>query len=84
MATEGMPVRKVTISLPARLVEFADREAARHNTTRSGLIARVLSEVEAAERDRLAAEGYRYYAEEARAFAEASSVAAWEALEYAG
>jgi len=79
-----MPIRKVTISLPARLVDFADREAARRNTSRSGLIARVLSEIEAAERDRLAAEGYRYYAEEARAFAEASSVAAWEAREDAG
>jgi hypothetical protein len=84
MAAETVPVRKVTISLPVDLVDFADRRAARLNISRSRLIARVLSEVKATEEERLAAEGYRFYAQEAREFAEASAGAVAEALEYAG
>ena len=84
MAAETAPVRKVTISLPADLVDFADHKAARLNISRSRLIARVLSETRAAEEDRLAAEGYRFYAQEASEFAEASVGAVVEALEHAG
>ena len=84
MATEATPIRKVTISLPAPLVDFADREAARLNISRSGLIARALAEIQASERDKLAAEGYRFYAREASEFAEASSRAVAEAWADAG
>lgn len=83
MTVETVPIRKVTISLPADLVDFADRQAARLNVSRSGLIASVLSEVKTAEEERLAAEGYRFYAQEASEFAEASAGAVAEALEHA-
>lgn len=83
MSVETVPVRKVTISLPADLVDFADRQAARLNTSRSGLIASVLSEIKAAEEERLAVEGYRFYAQEASEYAEASASAVAEALKNA-
>ena len=75
--------RKVTISLPDALVDFADREAARLNISRSRLIARVLAEMESTEQEHLAAEGYRFYAQEAVEYAEASAGAAMEAWEHA-
>jgi metal-responsive CopG/Arc/MetJ family transcriptional regulator len=75
------PTRKITITLPSSLVEFADREAARLNISRSRLIARVLGEIKATEEQRLAAKGYRFYAQETSVFAEASSRAAAESLD---
>ena len=84
MAAETAPVRKVTISLPVDLVDFADRQAARLKISRSRLIARALSEIRATEEERLAAEGYRFYAQEASEYAEASAGAVAEALEDAG
>jgi hypothetical protein len=66
------------------LVEFADREAARLNISRSGLIARVLADIQALEEEQLAAEGYRFYAQEASEFAEASLRAVAESLDNAG
>ena len=83
MSTGTPPVRKITVSLPGRLVEFADREAARLNISRSRLIARALGEIKASEEQRLAAEGYRFYAQEASEFAEASSRAVAESLDNA-
>ncbi len=84
MPMESTEVRKITISLPNSLVEFADREAARLDISRSGLIARVLSEVQASAEDMLAEEGYRFYAQEATEFAQASAHAAAEAMGHAG
>ena len=84
MPTGTPPVRKITVSLPGSLVEFADREAARLNISRSRLIARALSDIKASEEQRLAAEGYRFYAQEASEFAEASSRAVAESLNDAG
>ena len=84
MAGETVSVRKITISLPVDLVDFADHEAARLRISRSRLIARVLSEIKATEEKRLAAEGYRFYAQEAKEFAEASVGAVVEALEHGG
>jgi metal-responsive CopG/Arc/MetJ family transcriptional regulator len=84
MAAETAPVRKVTISLPVDLVDFADHKAARLNISRSRLVARVLSEMRAAEEEQLAAEGYRFYAQEANEYAKASVGAVAEALEHAG
>jgi len=66
-------VRNITISLPGHLVDFADEEAARLNTSRSSFIARALAEIKAAKEEQLAAEGYRFYADEALQFAEESS-----------
>ena len=84
MSVESTSVRKITISLPENLVEFADREAARLSISRSRVIAQALSEVKAEEEERLAAEGYRFYAQEATLFAEASAAATAEALGHDG
>jgi metal-responsive CopG/Arc/MetJ family transcriptional regulator len=79
MSEEIASVRKVTVSLPESLVEFADQEAARLELSRSALIARVLAESKAKYEADLAAEGYRLYAQEASEFAEASARAVAEA-----
>ena len=84
MSVKANPVRKITISLPDNLVEFADREAARLSISRSGVIARALSDIKAEEEEQLAAEGYRFYAQEASQFAEASAAATAEALDHDG
>jgi metal-responsive CopG/Arc/MetJ family transcriptional regulator len=72
--------RKVTISLPADLLAYADAQAERRSTSRSQVISEALAARKAAEEEALAAEGYRYYAAEASAFAEASAEAVAEAL----
>ena len=84
MSAKARSVRKITISLPDSLVEFADREAARLSISRSRVIARALSEVKAEEEARLAAEGYRFYAREALDFADGSAMAVAEALDHDG
>ncbi len=84
MPADTPPVRKITISLPSSLVEFADRKAAQLNINRSRLIARVLADIQASEERQLAAEGYRFYAQEASEFAEASARAVAESFENAG
>lgn len=73
-------IRKVTISLPAHLLDFADRFAARRKTNRSQVISQALAAVQAAEEERLAAEGYRFYAEEATDFAQAIAPAMAEVV----
>ena len=82
MSVEAKPVRKITISLPETLVEFADRQAARLSTSRSRVIADALSQVQAEEEERLAAEGYQFYAQEASEFAQASAAAVAEVLNH--
>ena len=72
-------MRKVTISLPAELVHFADQRARELSASRSQVIGQALSASRRREEERLAAEGYRYYAEEASDFAESSSRAVTEA-----
>lgn len=84
MSVNTPNVRKITISLPTSLVEFADREADRLNISRSGLIARALSEIKSAEEARLAAEGYRFYAQEADEFAQISARAVAESFDHDG
>lgn len=80
MSPETMSVRKITVSLPSSLVDFADREAARLNISRSSLIARALAERKAEWEKRLAAEGYRFYAQEAIEFSEAGAGVGTDAL----
>jgi predicted transcriptional regulator len=72
--------RKITISLPESLLEYADRRASRTGLTRSQVISQTLAEAEARERAHLAAEGYRFYAGEAGEFAQATAQAAAEAF----
>ncbi|MFQ5594797.1 MAG: hypothetical protein ACE5HA_11685 [Anaerolineae bacterium] len=83
MPTEITSIRKITISLPVKLVEFADRQAAQLNISRSRFIARTLSQIQAMEEESLAVEGYRFYAQEAADFAAASARSVAEALENA-
>ena len=65
--------RKVTVSLPAELVDFADRQAIQHRSNRSKIISLALAEVKSRDEERLAAEGYRFYAQEAELFAASST-----------
>lgn len=72
-------MRKITISLPEELVEFADNHARALHTSRSQVIGMALSAVKARAEERLAADGYRFYAQEANEFADATSAAVAEA-----
>jgi hypothetical protein len=65
------------------LVAFAEEQAARLKSSRSQVIGRTLALAKAAQEEDLAAEGYRYYADESRDFAEASAEAVAEAIEHA-
>ena len=76
--------RKITISLPAELLAYADAQARQRQTSRSQYIAQALADLRAAEARCLAAEGYRFYAEEVEAFAAESAPATAEALEHGG
>ena len=75
--TENM--RKVTVSLPPELLAFADDRARVLHTNRSHVISMALTAVKKSEEARLAAEGYRFYAQESLEFAEASHQAVTEA-----
>ena len=57
-------VSKITISLSATLLDFADRLARERATTRSGVIAGLLRKEEEAKTQALMAEGYQEMAEE--------------------
>lgn len=80
MTESRTPIRKVTISLPCHLLEYADRKAAQMGISRSQVLADLLAEMATRERDTLAAEGYRFYAQEAEGFAAASLTASSEAI----
>ncbi len=78
-----MPIttmRKITVSLPQELVEFADRAALQADLSRSQVISRVLADARTRAEQRLAEEGYRYYSSESVEFAEASALAVAEAI----
>jgi len=78
MTTE-QSARKVTISLPEALLEYADARARRRGASRSQVVGEALAALRAAEEEALAAEGYRFYAAEARAWAVESARAVAEA-----
>lgn len=77
----GSNAAKITISLPDNLVDYATAKAARQGISRSQVIAEALAQQQDRERAELAGEGYRFYADEARVFAEASLPVTSEALE---
>ena len=56
-------MQKITVSLPQELVEFADAVAATMRSSRSNVIAEALAAQREREEARLAAEGYRFYAQ---------------------
>ncbi len=80
MVRRSAATEKVTISLPESLVRYANQRARQLGISRSQVIADALIAQQARETEELAAEGYRFYAEEARAFAAASAPAVAEAL----
>ena len=84
MSALNASIRKITISLPGDLVEYADHLAVQLRLSRSQVVSRALAQARAVEEERLAAEGYRYYAQEAQEFAAASSRAVAEAASHAG
>lgn len=75
--------QKITISLPGELVAYADQQAARTKTSRSQVVSQALAQSRMRERERLAAEGYRFYAGEASEFAGTSAIAIAEAWDEA-
>lgn len=75
-----MTMRKITVSLPEELVEFADRVALQSELSRSQMISQVLADARRRAEKRLAEEGYRFYSGEAMEFAEASALAVAEAI----
>jgi metal-responsive CopG/Arc/MetJ family transcriptional regulator len=80
MQRSATTLRKVTITLPEDLVNYADGRAERVGTNRSQVISQALAALMWAEEQELAAEGYRFYAEEAEAFAVATMPAAAELI----
>jgi metal-responsive CopG/Arc/MetJ family transcriptional regulator len=72
--------RKVTISLPAELVDYADRRADQIGASRSQVIGQALALLMSSEEEELAAEGYRFYSAEAEELAASSTLAVAEAL----
>lgn len=81
MVGDYVAVRKVTVSLPAELVQFADRLAAIKQLSRSQVMSQALAEVMAREEEQLAAEGYLFYAQEAIEFAAVSVGVSAEAFD---
>jgi len=82
--TTATVIRKVTVSLPRELLEYVDGKAALAREGRSRVIAEVLAAWRASEKDALAVEGYRFYAQETSEFAETSLPAVREAISHAG
>jgi len=80
MAQRHSTTRKVTVSLLAQLLQYADRTSLQRGVTRSQVLSDPLAEMAERERDALAAEGYRFYAGEAEEFAAASLSAFSKAL----
>ena len=72
MSERASVLRKVTVSLPCELIEFADTAAAAMGVSRSRVIAEALVAQREREEARLAAEGYRFYSQEASQFAAAT------------
>ena len=73
-------IRKITISLPSDLLDYADRRASETRLSRSQVIGQALAEAQALEQARLAAEGYRFYAGESIEFADSSAQAVADAF----
>ena len=71
---------KVTISLPKKLVDYADQLAKERAKTRSAVIAELLEKEEKARIQALMEEGYREAAEENRRLAEEAFPLASEML----
>lgn len=76
----GGNYKKVTVSLPEELVEYADRLALESSSSRSAVIADLLEWRRARVRDALAREGYAFYGDEAEEFAASTGSRVAEAV----
>ena len=74
-------ILKVTLSLLRVLVARLNAKAERLHASRSQIIAQALAERQAAQREILAADGYRFYAEESAAYAESTGPAVSEVID---
>ncbi len=84
MARRRLSFERVTVSLPADLVRYADHRAHRLGTSRSQVITEAVAERRARDEEEAAREGYAFYAREAEDFASASFRAVSEAILDAG
>lgn len=84
MARRVLDVAKVTLSLPADLVRYADTRAAELGVSRSQLISEAVAERRAREQEELAREGYEFYARESKEFAAAALNGFSEVLDHGG
>jgi hypothetical protein len=84
MTVRERSMRRITVSLPSDLLEFTDEQARCHQASRSQIIGKALCELKAREEERLAAEGYQFYADEACEFAAACGLPAGKGLDHAG
>jgi Arc/MetJ-type ribon-helix-helix transcriptional regulator len=75
-------LKRITVALPEDLVLFADSQAKSRRLSPSQVLSSALVLVKEAEEERLAAEGYRFYAAEASEFAAASASAVAEAIDH--
>ena len=80
MNSQTSLIRKVTVSLPGDLVDYADQRAAQNQSSRSQVISQALAYIKSLEEEKLAAEGYQFYSQEAEDFAAASIQAVADAL----
>lgn len=80
MPRRRLTVERVTVSLPADLVRYADHRAARLGTSRSEVITQAVAERRARDEEEAAREGYEFYAAESEGFAAASLVPVSEAI----
>jgi hypothetical protein len=79
--TNNDVLQRVSITMPAELIAFADNQAETLQTSRSQVISMALAAAKESHDEGLAAEGYRFYSAEAAAFAHAAAEATAEAWE---
>ncbi|MBX7251805.1 MAG: ribbon-helix-helix domain-containing protein [Candidatus Promineofilum sp.] len=80
MSTRTGRMRRVTVTIPDELVRYVDRHAEATRTSRSQVIGHALAAFMRAEDERLAAEGYQFFAAEAEMFAAASRTTTAEVI----
>jgi metal-responsive CopG/Arc/MetJ family transcriptional regulator len=80
MCAQDSQFVQVMISLPADLLRFADYQVERLGISRSQVISEALKQAKLVEEERLAMEGYLFYALEAKEFSKAVLGTAAEAI----
>jgi metal-responsive CopG/Arc/MetJ family transcriptional regulator len=76
----GIRVTKMTVSIPKRLVDFADEMANEQKTSRSKVISGCLEDLEKKRKQARMEEGYRALAKKHEEFAQMAAEIAFEVL----